>query len=428
MRHTLYIFLALAFVINISAQEPLWDLAEDKILPNLKQGKIEQINGKVLVGKDRCFAIPASAFPDQKNFTLKIGIRFKDISNGAETHLLRKMKNAQDNTGLGFSFMQLKNGWKATRAIVNGMHIGEVGFQFRDGMSCTFTVHVKNGIPAYYKDDRLINRFFITVIPNNEPMWVFRRLYPAEFPMNEIEITELKVYGADYKYISKDDPSLQFKGLLSGSGWDIEAPYITDKNRPKLLIYGDSIAFGYKKPLLKKLGEKIYTFHWGHFAYDAAKSGNDTTIFQLYRTAAASAQYDVIVFNNGLHSLHWTPDKVSDEQIYITYTQMLKGFQAGAPHAKIYYMLTTPHTERQTDKKIPVQKFGDKNPMVIRLNRIAEKVMKDNNIEIIDAYSPLAAHLQWAVGDQYHWNSEAREMLADMVMQKTFEALKNTKK
>jgi hypothetical protein len=68
--------------------------------------------------------------------------------------------------------------------------------------------------------------------------------------------------------------------------------------------------------------------------------------------------------------------------------------------------------------------LGDKNPVVLRINRLAEQVMKEEGVEVIDMYTPLAARLDLASGDEYHWSAPAYKMIADAIVAKTNEALK----
>ena len=68
--------------------------------------------------------------------------------------------------------------------------------------------------------------------------------------------------------------------------------------------------------------------------------------------------------------------------------------------------------------------MGEKNPVVLRINRLAEKVMKEEGVEIIDMYTPLAAKLELAAGDEYHWSGPAYKMISDAIVAKTNEVLK----
>jgi hypothetical protein len=132
---------------------------------------------------------------------------------------------------------------------------------------------------------------------------------------------------------------------------------------------------------------------------------------------------DAIVFNNGLHSLSWTPDKVPDAVVLDRMTKLTHCFQSGAPQAKIFYLLTTPHTAARPAPNQPVTALGDKNDVVLRLNRLSEQVMKPQGIEVIDAYSLLAAHLELAAGDNFHWQGPAYQLLTEAISRRVLPVL-----
>ena len=127
-----------------------------------------------------------------------------------------------------------------------------------------------------------------------------------------------------------------------------------------------------------------------------------------------------------LHSLHWTPETVSDEEIYNRTRDIAGVFRAGSPNAKLYWLTTTPQTAPRPEDGGPVNALGELNPIVLRINRIAEQVMRDEHVEIIDVYAPLSAHLELAAGDGYHWNGKAYEIIARAVQAKAETLLQGT--
>ena len=50
--------------------------------------------------------------------------------------------------------------------------------------------------------------------------------------------------------------------------------------------------------------------------------------------------------------------------------------------------------------------------------------MKEEGVEVIDVYTPLAARLDLSGGDQFHWSGPAYKTIADAVASKTLEVLK----
>jgi len=62
--------------------------------------------------------------------------------------------------------------------------------------------------------------------------------------------------------------------------------------------------------------------------------------------------------------------------------------------------------------------------VVLRINRLAEAVRKEEGVEVIDMYTPLAARLDLAPGDEYHWSSPAYQIISHAIVVKTKETLK----
>lgn len=415
--------LATGWPFSVAAQSPLWDLAKDPVPQELDHGATRGENGAITVGGERYFGVPASAFPDQKNFTVQVTVSFPELSEDTSLNVLLKQRKDGEDTGLGLTCINGKPGaWKVYRPIINGMHIGGIRMQFEPHTPYTFTVTVRNGSASYYLNDVPGNRHFTLLLPNDEPMWVGKKLSDRERSFPAATISALKVYGADFAYTSpKEKPTPEPRGAIAGKNWMIDAPTIVDPARPKLLFYGDSISGGYRSHLLPALEGKVYAYHWTHFV-----GGIDPKVDALIQQGAAAADFQLIFFNNGLHSLSWTPDKVTDEQIADTTRAIVRGFKKGAPQARLFWIATTPHTARSSEPGKPVDAFGDKNPTVLRINRIAEQVMKDEGVEVIDMYTPFAARLELAAGDEYHWSGPAYKMIADAIVSKTNECLQLT--
>jgi len=418
--------LAAAFLLALStalpAQTPLWDLAKDMIPEELNHGAIRKENGTVTVGGETYFGVPPSAFPDQKNFTVQVTVSFPQPAEDTSLNVLLKQRSEGQDTGLGLTCIYGKpDFWKVYRSIINGMHIGGTRMKFQPDTPQTFTVAVRNGSAAYYLNDAPGSKHFTMLLPNDEPMWVGKRLAPREKPFPTAEISSLKVYGSDFTYVSaKEKPTAEPRGAVAGKNWMIDAPTIVDPERPKLLFYGDSISGGYRQHLLPALEGKVYCYHWAHFI-----GGIDPKADAVIRQGASIADFKVIFFNNGLHSLSWTPEKATDQEVADTTRSIVRGFKQGAPQAKLFWIATTPHTTRRTEPSKPVDSLGEKNPVVLRINKIAEQVMKEEGIEVIDVYTPLAARLDLAAGDEYHWTSPAYKIISDAIVAKTTDLLES---
>jgi hypothetical protein len=49
--------------------------------------------------------------------------------------------------------------------------------------------------------------------------------------------------------------------------------------------------------------------------------------------------------------------------------------------------------------------------------------MREEGVEVIDVYTPLAARLDLSAGDEYHWHGPALELIAKAVADRTLEVV-----
>ena len=117
--------------------------------------------------------------------------------------------------------------------------------------------------------------------------------------------------------------------------WSISYAYhLTDakKNLPRVLLVGDSICQGYQGKVAAKLDGKANVTYWAS-SYCVTSPG----YMRLLAFYLDEASYDVIHFNNGLHSCE-TP--VADyEKAYRNALRLIKDRQPGA---KIVWASSTP--------------------------------------------------------------------------------------
>lgn len=411
-----------ALVFSGSADDaPLWDLAKNEIPSALQSGKVEKIDGKIALRDGAAFAVPAEAFPDQKNFTVQVTASLAElVQNGFFTAM---KKQADKDDGFTFGMNYRKEPWYARHvaATVNNifMSANAIGGQRgpQAGTPYTFTVAVRNGYASFYIDDAPYKSCYMEMIPNQEPLWIGRNLSAGAKPMPAV-ISGVKVYGPGFKYVSKKEPKSAFpRGAVAGKGWALDIPKVEHPEWPKVLIYGDSISMGYRGSFIPEmLKRNVYVFHCCHFV------GGDVPE-QALTEMAGRYKFDAVVFNNGLHSLHWTTDKVSDAVVQDRMRKLTQCFKKGAPQAKIFYLMTTPHTAPKPAPDKPVAGLGEKNDVVIRLNTLSAPVMKEQGVEVIDVYAVLAERLELASGDGYHWQGSAYQIITDEIGKRVLPAL-----
>ena len=418
-----------AFSLNTSGladDSVLWDLSRNEILPELQLGAVEKVDGVVRLKDGATFAVPAEAFPDQANFTVQVTLSLDALVQDAVFTAMRKQNEEDDGFSFFFNYRDNPYYARQVNSVVNNILMTGGALNGREepeiNKPYTLTVAVRKGLATFYLDDVPCKTCFMNLIPNNEPMWIGRNANPKAKTM-PVTIHDVKVFGPAFQYVSKRESKPEFpRGAVAGKGWALDVPEIENPDWPKVLIYGDSISMGYRGSFIPEmLKQNMYVFHCVHFV------GGDVPEAALTEMAGRY-KFNVIVFNNGLHSLHWTPDKVPDAVVLERMQKLARCFKTGAPQAKIYYLLTTPHTAARSAPDQPVASLGEKNGVVVRLNTLSREVMKEEGIEVIDAYSLLASQLELAAGDGYHWKGPAYEMLSQEIGKRVMAVLEGGKR
>ncbi len=391
---------------SAKAPVPIWDLAKDAFAATT--GRIERVDGRVTMDGSSAFAIPSSAIPDASCFTVAMEIRFHAVE---ERSTLQLLDQRVSDTGFAVSATKWGAVGSPLATTVNGISYGQNSFRASSNQVWQFVFAVRDGVVAPYQNKAAGPQYLLRVTPNLAPIWVGRTQARKDMQaISGYEILSLKVYGPDYKYYLPGESADTLKnGYVGGQGWLVRLPGKTDKTLPRILYYGDSISMGYGGRFDALMKDKATCYHWCHFV-----GGVDGFPTAAFEAAAGVAPFDVIVFNNGLHSLSWSPEKVTDAQIEAVLRNMIKAFRKGAPKAKLVWAATTP----QTAKGRPVTGMGELNPVVIRINTLAEKVMKEEGVESVDLYALLKDRLDLAAGDQYHWTGDAYQLIAEALQKK----------
>lgn len=386
--------------------EPVWDLAKSDFAATT--GKIERVNGQVHMDGSSAFAIPNSAIPDPNCFTIAMEIRFHDIE---QRDYLQLLDQRVSDTGFAVDALNFGAVGSPLTATINGIAYGRNSFHASTNHVWQFVIAARDGAVAVYQNKSAGPQYLLRVTPNLAPIWVGRTPRKKDGrPLGNYEIVSLKVFGPDFKYYQPGESADARKnGFVGGNGWLVRLPGKIEKPLPSILYYGDSISGGYGDRFTALMKDKAYCYHWSHFMGSVGWFPTNA-----YESAAGVAPFDVIIFNNGLHSLSWTPEKVKDAQIEDVLRNMVRAFRKGAPKAKLIWASTTPHTA----KGKPVTAFGDLNPIVIRINTCAEKVMKEENVDIVDLYALLKDRLNLAAGDQFHWAGDAYQLIAEALKAK----------
>jgi len=159
---------------------------------------------------------------------------------------------------------------------------------------------------------------------------------------------------------------------------------------PRVLLVGDSICNAYRDGVRRALEGKMNVTYWAS-SYCVTSRG----YMVLLGFYLDEAKYDVVHFNNGLHSM--SADLVLWEEGLRKAFRLIRQNQ---PKAKIVWRTITPLKDRKLTER------------VVRMNTIAEKVVKEvGDIEVDDLFTPMNAldrESNWA--DMFHFRPGAVRM------------------
>ena len=187
--------------------------------------------------------------------------------------------------------------------------------------------------------------------------------------------------------------------------WSIGyAFHLTDANKklPRVLLVGDSICNGYQGLVQKRLEGKVNVSYW--VSSYCVTSPNYLKFLSIYLD---EAKYDVIHFNNGLHSLG-TSEAAWEKGLKAAF-ELIRRKQ---PKAKLVWCSNTPLKDAAKTKKAKA------------LNDIAAKEAKRLGLAVDDLFAlldPLDREANWS--DVYHHKAPLREKEADQVAAAVLSAL-----
>lgn len=179
--------------------------------------------------------------------------------------------------------------------------------------------------------------------------------------------------------------------------WSVGYSYhLTDGNKdlPRVLLIGDSICNGYQSGVRKRLEGKMNVSYWA-----SSLCVSSPRYIRMLDYYLDEAKYDIIHFNNGLHSL-----KTQDDAYEAGLKAALAHIGRKQPEARIVWCSSTP------------LKSGEKTGKVRALNAIGAREAARLGLAVNDLFSlldPLDRESNWL--DMYHHRPNVCEKSAAQV-------------
>jgi len=186
--------------------------------------------------------------------------------------------------------------------------------------------------------------------------------------------------------------------------WIVSYWYNANEDRlPRVMLIGDSICNGYQEKVRDELAGTAYVSF-----YAGSKCVTDRSYLRELAYMLEEYEYEVIHFNNGLHSLT-TPGLQRWKDGLRAALQLIREKGRGA---KIIWASSTPVNDPALAGRVE------------KLNAIALEVMRENNIPVNDLFAlmdPLERDTYWV--DPYHYNDDGKKMQAIQVANAILEAM-----
>jgi lysophospholipase L1-like esterase len=183
-----------------------------------------------------------------------------------------------------------------------------------------------------------------------------------------------------------------------------------DPPLPKVLLVGDSIRMGYAPIVIEKLKDKA-TF------INPKENGEDSANVIKNLDSWMEEMPALVVLNCGLHDIKFKNGKyqVDPEKYEKNLKEIVTRIRGKG--AKVVFATTTPiDDERHKNRKTG---FDRKDADVKKYNEIAAKVMKAENVPVIDLYAVVtkAGPKKVLRDDGTHYGTEGNLLLATAVVE-----------
>ena len=177
-----------------------------------------------------------------------------------------------------------------------------------------------------------------------------------------------------------------------------------------VLIIGDSISIGYTPFIKKALAPDVNVEH------NRGNGGSTLRGIDSVEVWSGSRQWDVIAFNFGLHDMVHK-DSLGKYNVNGKVAVTLDEYRKNLKFIVSKLRETTATLIFINTTEVPEKADGRRVIDPSLYNQVAEQVMKENGIKVVDLYTPsLTIHPNNSKPGNVHYTDKGYEMLADYVV------------
>lgn len=176
---------------------------------------------------------------------------------------------------------------------------------------------------------------------------------------------------------------------------------------PKVLLIGDSHVERYYRVVAEKLGDKVSCSK-----FTTSKSLGDPVLIKQLESVLMISNFDVILFNNGLHGADYPIEDYS-KYVPVVYEMLRK-------NAGKSVILVNSTAIREKDN---ISKLAKRNQQIVERNEFLFDFAETNNIALVDFYSETVNNLDYYSSDGIHFNIVGVNLEAELVTRKINELI-----
>lgn len=405
-----FVLTLVATALQAQTPTPVWELGKNPIDPKMTTGKIDVVNGTVMLDGTNTFALPASLLGAQNDYTAEFEVkRPAEMKQGCGISLV---SNTDEKNKAGFGLNYFPPDYNACALFCNGYQtVEQRGFLSDAFIKLTFVV--KDGRMTMFRNGLLL-AITDAIKPSALPL-VFGGATRAQRPPQAYSFRNIRIYNQPI-FPTGFDQSAERMRNYSGDQYFMQRAEIKDPTRPRILVIGDSISMGYRSYITEHFKGKAYVDYWVGGGTDAME-GENATGKRGWKGVLSNGPYTVVTWNSmSLHS--WPkPDRCPEDNYAERMTRSVAFITATAPNTKFIWIRSTPW-RTTPDTGTPTLNTAE-NERIIRFNKMTDEIMAKQGIPEVDLYALCKTNLDTVAKgskDSVHWNQDVCKLMATEII------------